>query len=90
MKSEQPDHTEVDTDNSVFSWFARNHVAANLLMMTLLVGGLVTALTMTVEIFPEIDPRTITVTVPYPGSTRMKSRKVLTDAWKKRLPGLKA
>ena len=53
----------------VFAWFARNHVAANLLMMTLLVGGLVTALTMTVEIFPEIDPRTITITVPYPGST---------------------
>lgn len=61
----------VDPNNSsnLFSWFAKNHVAANLLMATLIIGGLVTALTMTVEIFPEVDPRTITVTVPYPGST---------------------
>ncbi|MEM7401845.1 MAG: efflux RND transporter permease subunit [Pseudomonadota bacterium] len=53
----------------LFSWFAQNHVAANLLMTLLMVGGLVVALTMPVEIFPEIDPRTITVSVPYPGST---------------------
>ncbi len=52
-----------------FAWFASNHVAANLLMLLLMVGGLITALGMTVEIFPEIDPRTITVNVPYPGST---------------------
>ena len=52
-----------------FAWFANNHVAANLLMLLLIVGGLITALNMTVEIFPEIDPRTITVNVPYPGST---------------------
>lgn len=62
---------EIDQDNprGLFAWFARNHVAANLLMMSLLVGGLVTALIMTVEIFPEIDPRVIVVSVPYPGST---------------------
>ena len=59
-----PDHPR-----GVFAWFARNHVAANLLMMSFLIGGLVTVLTMTVEIFPEIDPRVINVTVPYPGST---------------------
>ena len=53
----------------IFSWFAHNHVAANLLMVLLMVGGLTIALTMPIEIFPEVDPRTITVSVPYPGST---------------------
>ncbi len=53
----------------LFAWFVHNHVAANLLMISLLVSGFVLALTMRVEIFPEIDPRTVTVTVPYPGST---------------------
>ncbi len=61
--------TNQNDSSNLFSWFAKNHVAANLLMASLIIGGLVTALTMTVEIFPEVDPRTITVTVPYPGST---------------------
>ncbi len=62
-------NTNQENSRNIFTWFARNHVAANLLMASLIIGGLVTALTMTVEIFPEIDPRTISVTVPYPGST---------------------
>lgn len=62
MKQQQP-------PRGFLAWFAHNHVAANLLMAALMIGGLVTSLTMTIEIFPEIDPRTITVNVPYPGST---------------------
>jgi len=53
----------------ILAWFIRNHIAANLLMLVLMVGGLVTALNMTVEIFPEVDLRAITINVPYPGST---------------------
>ena len=49
-------------------YFARNHVAANVLMVLLLGGGLFAARQVAVERFPEYDPRTITVTVPYPGA----------------------
>ena len=49
-------------------YFARNHVAANVLMLLLLGGGLFAARQVAVERFPEYDPRTITVTVPYPGA----------------------
>jgi len=50
-------------------WFARNRVAANLVMMILLVGGAVTAFTIKMELFPEFSMETISVTVPYPGAS---------------------
>jgi multidrug efflux pump subunit AcrB len=50
-------------------WFAQNHVAANLAMMLIVVGGLLTIPGITQEVFPEIRPEMITVTVRYPGST---------------------
>ena len=40
--------------NAAVAWFARNHVASNLLMALLVVGGLFTIPTIKQEIFPEI------------------------------------
>lgn len=57
------------TQHGLLAWFASNHVAANLLMAMLMLGGGLAISNSTVEIFPEIDPHTITITVPYPGST---------------------
>jgi len=54
---------------SIISWFAGNHVAANLLMFFVLLSGIVTLLTMKIETFPEISLDLITVTVPYPGAS---------------------
>ncbi len=51
------------------AWFAGNHVAANLLMFMILVGGILTILTIKVEFFPEMSLDTITVTVPYRGAS---------------------
>ena len=53
----------------LFGWFASNSVAANLLMLFMLVGGLITVMSMKTETFPEIIPGQITVSVPYPGAT---------------------
>lgn len=50
-------------------WFARNPVAANVLMATLLVGGWLTMSRTNTDLFPDIDPRTITVEVRYPGAS---------------------
>ncbi|MEM1294778.1 MAG: efflux RND transporter permease subunit [Verrucomicrobiota bacterium] len=53
----------------LIAWFTRNHVAANILMLFLIVGGIVSVTSMRTEIFPAIDPRLIYVSVPYPGAT---------------------
>ncbi len=54
--------------NHVIAWFARNHVAANLLMVSILLGGALMVPAIKVEIFPEFEADFITVTVPYPGA----------------------
>lgn len=50
------------------AYMARNPVAANLLMVILLVGGLWTAYTMQKEVFPEFQLDIVEVNVTYPGS----------------------
>jgi len=54
---------------SLISWFARNSVAANLLMFILLVGGLYTVFTIKKEIQPKIETNFITISVPFLGAT---------------------
>ena len=53
----------------VVAWFAQNSVAANVLMAALFVGGLLTLGSTNSEVFPQIDLRTVTVSVGYPGAT---------------------
>src|SRR3989304_5646500 len=54
--------------NGPIKWMARNHVAANLLMLVFMVGGLVLGLGVKQEVFPEIDLDKVQVVVAYPGS----------------------
>ncbi|MEN8232668.1 MAG: efflux RND transporter permease subunit, partial [Thermodesulfobacteriota bacterium] len=49
-------------------WMAQNHVAANLLMMLFIVGGLALGFSIKQEVFPEINLDRIQVTVAYPGA----------------------
>ena len=51
------------------AWFAENHVAANLLMLFFLVAGIISVLTIRVEIFPDAVPDQIRITVEYPGAS---------------------
>ena len=50
------------------AWFARNTVAANLLMAFLVCSGLIAAFNVTSEIFPEITLDRIVIEVPYLGA----------------------
>ena len=50
------------------NWFARNAVAANLLMVLIVAGGLFTAFTVKREVMPEFSLDMITVQVPYRGA----------------------
>src|SRR5210317_1677931 len=55
--------------NALIRYFARNHVAANLLMAIIAVAGLMSALSIKQEVFPETQLDLITIQVPYLGAT---------------------
>jgi len=52
----------------VIAWFARNHVAANLLMAAMAVGGLVMLPSIQQKTFPDIDIDVISIGVEYLGA----------------------
>ena len=54
--------------NRAIAWLARNPVAANLLMLTIVVSGLMAATTITQEVFPELELDRVSVQVPYLGA----------------------
>ncbi|CAN5116002.1 efflux RND transporter permease subunit [soil metagenome] len=49
-------------------WFSKNHVAANFLMLLVLVMGIKTWFELRKEIFPETSINAIAITVPYPSA----------------------
>lgn len=61
------DH-ETTQERGAIAWMAGNSVAANLVMVVLLIGGLIFAFQIKQEVFPEFDMDTVTVSVAYPGA----------------------
>jgi multidrug efflux pump subunit AcrB len=55
--------------SATIEWFARNSVAANLLMMILLVGGFYTAVNIKKESQPRIETNFVTVSMPFLGAS---------------------
>ncbi len=51
------------------AWMARNSVAANLLMLFFLVGGILTFRSITQEVFPDVQQNQVQVVVAYPGAS---------------------
>jgi len=59
-----------DQERGPLAWMAKNPVAANVLMLILIVGGLVTlAAGIKQEVFPEVDLDVVLVDVIYPGAS---------------------
>ena len=56
-------------EEGLLAWMAGNHVAANLLMLLFVLGGLISATMITQEVFPEYDLDIVTVSVHYPGAS---------------------
>jgi multidrug efflux pump subunit AcrB len=52
----------------LLAWFASNPVAANLLMLLIMVGGIVGFKVMDKEVFPRFNPQQIDITAEYPGA----------------------
>ena len=55
--------------HAIIEWFARNSVAANLLMFILLLGGLYSVVTIKKESRPQIETNFITVSIPFLGAS---------------------
>ena len=55
--------------NGIVAWFARNPVAANLMMALMIAGGLLMAPRIRQEMFPDVELDVVTIAVPYPGAS---------------------
>ena len=54
----------IDTEKGLIAWFARNHVAANLLMIVIVMTGLFSATTIRTQMFPDLEIDRVTIDVP--------------------------
>jgi multidrug efflux pump subunit AcrB len=74
--------------NRAIAWFAGNHVAANLLMMLLVVGGLLSIPTIKQELMPELSLDVVTVRVAYPGAAPIEIEEGICIRIEEELQGL--
>ena len=62
--------TRTERMRGSIAWMAQNSVSANLLMIAIVAGGLAMALfELRQEVFPQVEPDMIGITVPYPGAS---------------------
>ncbi|MBL4942364.1 MAG: efflux RND transporter permease subunit [Colwellia sp.] len=70
--------TTIDTHKGIIAWFARNSIAANLLMVFILVGGFLTMQTINKQMFPQIKINWISYNAPYPGAAPQEVEEGIT------------
>lgn len=74
--------------HGAIAWMASNPVAANLIMLLCLVGGLLMITQIKQEVFPEFESEIVTVTVAYPGASPEEVEKGIVLAIEERVTGL--
>jgi multidrug efflux pump subunit AcrB len=70
------------------AWMASNPVAANLIMLICLAGGLIMSTRIKQEVFPEFESEIVTVSVAYPGASPEEVEKGIILAIEERVTGL--
>ncbi|TMS94446.1 acriflavin resistance protein [Pseudoalteromonas sp. S201] len=65
-------------EKGLIAWFARNPVAANLLMIFILIGGILTAFTIRKQMFPQFESNWISVSAVYPGAAPQEVEEGIT------------
>lgn len=70
------------------AWMVHNRVSPNILMLTLLLGGLFFTTQVRQEVFPEFDLDIATITVPYPGASPEEVERGLILAIEEAVRGL--
>ncbi len=70
------------------AWMAGHSVAANLLMLVFLVGGIILASNIKQEVFPDFDTDQVQITVVYPGASPQEVEKGIIQAIEEAISGL--
>lgn len=86
-KMENKNSELMELNKGPLAWMATNPVAANLLMIGLLVGGIFFGLSMKQEVFPEFDLDQISIVVPYPGASPEEVEKGITSTVEEAVKG---
>ena len=68
----------------MIAWFARNGVAANLLMGIILISGFFSIRGLKMELFPDFDLDLVSISVPLPRSRSVEVEDVFANRSKKR------
>lgn len=74
--------------NGLISGVLANRVAANLLMVFLVISGIASLSALNIRVFPPIETNKISVTVPYPGATPEDVETSVVRPIEERLEGL--
>ena len=69
-------------------WFARNGVAANLMMVFIMMSGIIAVTTVRKEVFPEIELDRINIQVPYLGAAPEEVEEAVTIRIEEAIQGL--
>ena len=69
-------------------WFARNGVAANLMMVFIMMSGIIAVTTVRKEVFPEIELDRISIQVPYLGAAPEEVEDAVTIRIEEAIQGL--
>ena len=70
------------------SWMARNPVAANIVMLILILGGLIQAFNINQEFLPNAALDVVSITVPYPGASPEEVEQAIVLAVEESVRGL--
>ena len=67
----------IDTHKGIIAWFARNSVAANLLMFVIILTGLYSAFNMRTQVSPDSELNRVNVDIIYPGASPVEIEKAV-------------
>lgn len=76
------------TEKGLIAWFARNPVAANLLMIFILVGGILTAFSIRKQMFPQFESPWLSIQAVYPGAAPQEVEEGITIKVEESMEGL--
>jgi multidrug efflux pump subunit AcrB len=78
----------IASEKGIIAWFARNPVAANLLMIFILIGGILTAFSIRKQMFPQFESSWLSVQATYPGAAPQEVEEGITIKVEEAMEGL--
>ncbi len=79
---------DANTRNGIIAWFARNSVAANLLMLIIIIAGWLSIGTLEKRAFPKFESNTIRIATSYPGASPVDIEKSINIKIEEAIDGI--